>query len=548
MRFNVIALGAAAIVGALGVTSTAVAAVFADNGAATTTPTDATGETVRTGGIGHQLIVPYYNTQNGNATLFNLVNTDLVNGKAIKIRFRGGSNSDDVFDFQLYMSPGDTWAANISRSDSGVARLSTSDRSCTLPAGVGSGGGSDFVTARLPQNLTGDALAAQTREGYIEIFNMADVPPQLPNVDGSVSAAANPLFTAIKHVAGIAPCGAATMNNLATDPPSLAAAYGLGFRSPSTGLFANWTIINVPKSGAASGEATAVLASVGAANQPARGNIVFFPQTGAPAPNIDFFSADPSLRTTAGNGVTQVQDGNGNAFPGLLPIITASMFDLPDLSTPYILPFDGTAALQPLVYVGTLQASLATGSVINEFVTDTGINAFTDWVFSQPTRRYAVAPDYRPLTASPAGVMLRAFSANDFYTGATTSVRDFQICASTAGVTFFDREEFTAVGNNFVISPNPPAPGFQLCGETSVLTFNTTEASVLGAEIARTNFSTGAVRDGWAVVSTPGSIGAGLPILGKSFARASSPNVGGGISGNFGTSWEHRFTVPPANQ
>ena len=70
-------------------------------------------------GIGHILLVPYFTTQNGNSTLINIVNTDTVNGKAVKVRFRGGRDSDDIFDFQLFLSPGDVWTANISQNAAG---------------------------------------------------------------------------------------------------------------------------------------------------------------------------------------------------------------------------------------------------------------------------------------------------------------------------------------------------------------------------------------------------------------------------------------------
>lgn len=548
MRKNLIAMSVAAFVGGLGMAGSATAGVWADNGVATISPTTATIERVRGSGTGHQLIVPYFNTQSGNATLFNIVNTDTTNGKAVKIRFRGGSNSDDVFDFQLFMSPGDVWTANISKGSTGVTTLTTIDKSCTLPAGVGSGAGSNFVTARLPGTLTGDALAAETREGYIEVFNMADIPPKAIDTAaptlGAALAGANPLFTAIKHVAGVPPCTAATMATLATDPATLTAAYGLGFRAPSATLFANWTIVNVPKSGSSTGEALAITGSNGVPAVPALANIVFFPQTGAAAPTINFFTADPSLRTTAGAALGDVQNGAGAAYAGgPTPIITASMFDLPDLSTPYLTSGGMSGAFppnytDPVFFVLGLQQALATASITNEFLTDTTINAFTDWVFSQPTRRYAVAPDYRPLVATPALPLGRAFLSNAFYSSTSTAVSGYQICAKTEGVTYWDREEFTAIGNDFVISPNPPAPGFRLCGETSVLTFNSSGPSVLGAAIARTNFATpsssGTVRDGWATVSTMG-IGNGLPIVGKSFSAAATGTF------NVGGSWEHRY-------
>jgi hypothetical protein len=220
-----------------------------------------------------------------------------------------------------------------------------------------------------------------------------------------------------------------------------------------------------------------------------------------------------------------------------VPILTAQFFDLPDLSTPYHGP--AAANVDPFNFVTALQNQLATNSITTEFLTDPPIHAFTDWTFSSPTRRYAVAADYRGLTASPATPVLRAFDAvNPFWQAANTSVSGFQICTNTAagGVTFLNREELTQVGSSFVISPNPPAPTFRLCGEVSVLTFNAPSgASVLGAEIAKTLFDTGTVRDGWATVGTPGATAAGLPIVGKSFSAASAGTL------NVGGSWEHRY-------
>ena len=549
MRKNLIAMSVAAFVGGLGMAGGASAGVFADTSpvAGGYGPTDATREDVRQSGTGHQLVVPYFNTQNGNATLFNIVNTDTTNGKAVKIRFRGASNSDDIFDFQLYLSPGDHWSANISKGPTGISTLTTNDKSCTIPATTGKDGGgvnSTFVLGRLPTAvLSGDALNAETREGYIEIFNMADVPPFTPTSTGAVSATANPLFTATKHVNGVAPCSGTAISNLQNDPATLADAYALGFRAPTTGLFANWTIVNVPKSGSSSGEAlalTAVIPNLGAGEintTPARGNIVFFPQVNGAVPNINRYTADPSFRTAAALAPNNVQNGSGGAYAGgTLPIYQAQLFDLPDLSTPYLVTTPGTSDADPITFVTELQRSLATSSVVNEYLTDPSINAFTDWSLSQPTRRYSVVADYRTLPTN----IGRAFTANQFYDANSTAVntaagKTYQICASTAGILTFDREETQLIGTNFVVSPNPPVQSFRLCGETSVLTFNSTGASVLGATVAQANF-TAVARDGWARLATPGATGIGLPIVGKAFVSAATTTF------NIGASWEHRYT------
>ena len=580
MRKNLIAMSAATLVAGLGLAGGATAAVLTDNGAATTSPTSATAETVTNGGIGHQLIIPYYNVQGGNATLFNIVNTDLVNGKAVKVRFRGASNSDDVFDFQLYLSPGDVWATTITKAADGRATLSTIDKSCTLPSVIN---GQPFVTARLPGFLTDAQKAQQTREGYVEIFNMADIPPDAIAADGSVTApkVANPLFTAIKHVNGVPPCTlSAAFNALTKDPANLAEAYGLGFRGPTTGLFANFTIINVPKSGAETGEAASIAATIGANGPNGRGNIVFFPQIGGFNLTPDSFTADPVLRTTLGppNGVTNGAAPVQGAYAGgTVPIVQASQFDLPDLSTPYLLigAYPGTppAPADPLIQAEALTRSLAITSVINEFITDPVIASNTDWVFSLPTRRYSVAVDYRtnPVTSNQ-----RAFTKfpNRDYFDVTNSPISYnvstgmpQICVNTSGTNFFDREEqnpqviFTI---GFVISPNPPAPPvpqFSLCGEANVLTFNSPfGASVLGAEIAQANVTVpNNISVGWAAINTPGLAtgngvgvnapspgGNGLPILGKAYVTARNNAVQAGFTTNFGGSYEHRYQRPTA--
>src|SRR5690554_5057371 len=126
MKKNLLALSVAAALGA-GVSA---AHAYQPGGAETT---------------GNALVVPYYTVQNGNATLINIVNTDTVNGKAVKVRFRGAEASDDVFDFQLFLSPADMWTANISQGPDGRARLVTTDNSCTLPANVNE----SFLTFRL---------------------------------------------------------------------------------------------------------------------------------------------------------------------------------------------------------------------------------------------------------------------------------------------------------------------------------------------------------------------------------------------------------------
>ena len=63
-------------------------------------------------GLGQVLIYPYYTVNGGNATLLSVVNTS-EDAKAVKVRFMEGQNSQEVLDFNLYMSPFDVWVAAI---------------------------------------------------------------------------------------------------------------------------------------------------------------------------------------------------------------------------------------------------------------------------------------------------------------------------------------------------------------------------------------------------------------------------------------------------
>lgn len=504
MRKNLLALSIAAMVG--GLSGVANAAVF-DNaggnvgglpaglvapGAAAATVLEPT-----VTGVGHILTVPYFTTQGTNATLLNIVNTDTTNAKAVKLRFRGAANSDDIFDITLFLSPGDMWAANVSASGE-LSALTTNDTSCTLPsaADIKALGGL-FKTGR----VLGGA-AAQTREGYIEILNMADIPP---------AAGATTLFTATKHVNGVAPCTQAVMNAQEFDLTVAAGANNpvtRGYSWPTGGLTANWTIVNLADKASFSGEAVAIRANVAAGGVSGSGNLVFFPQT-ADAPSfltsaagVNGFTADPLLQSAG--FATSVAN-----------------YDFPDLSTPYTTSVAIDAAATA-AQATNLAAALATTSVVNEYLTGGVADFATDWVFSMPTRRYATALNY---AAPAASRLLFNAGVTAHFTAANTALNAdaSQACVTPGGtMRGFDREENTKT--TFVISPDV---ALKFCGETSVLTFGT---PVLGAKIATSSINAG-YAEGWLRIGTTG-LGNGLPIVGYAASKAKGVNLGG--------TWNHR--------
>jgi len=547
MRKNILALSIAAI-GSLGLVGAASAAVItsSDN----VSNPDATQFVVSADGIGHVLLVPYFSVQNGNNTLLNIVNTDTVNGKVVKVRFRGASNSDDVFDFQIFMSPGDVWNANISKNAEGKASLFTADKSCTLPASVNQG----FVTDRLPSTYTTAQKNAQTLEGYIEILNTADIRKTRFAAQANLETGDNPLYQATKHVNGVAPCTTTILDRTGVDPTehstsvdvtTNAAYQGLTF--PTTGLLANWTIINVPGATTWTGEATAVVASSNGAA--ATGNLVFHPQTNDAVADPEVRTADPllaggtTLASSAGVAAGDDVDGTGNT-PQTSGIVPASMFDFPDLSTPYVIR-PATTTNEPIQQASALTGSIAVTSVKNEYLTNPGITAGTDWVFSSPTRRYTVAVDY---STTPFRRVFTAYTGNGtqyFYdTNTLLDTASGQVCVLGVTPTSFDLEERTPTsGVGFVISPGGQAAPLTFCGEVSVLSFNNAAGtSVLGAALARKDIDLN-YTDGWVSIST-NNLGRGLPILGASFETAFNPAAQAGIAGNYGLTFGHRYTRP----
>lgn len=570
MKKNVLALSIATMVGGLGFAGAASAALA-----------------VAESGQGHILTIPYYTAQNGNMTVFHLTNSDTVRGKAVKVRFRGASNSDDVLDFQVFMSPGDVWTAAVSKGADGKAQLVTGDKTCTLPTALQEGKAVPFITTRLTKaGWTDEDKANQTREGYIEILNMADI-------TGAESYAADktPLnfFSAIKHKNGVAPCTSSFLNDtlnwevvaqsdvaattFAAGQPWLvtttagAAVTGAftgthfaanahaswknpGLAAPTGTLSAQWYIMNVEQTTTYSGAATVINATPAAGTTLA----VFSPQKNG---NAVLTSADPLML--------------GTGSP-----ITRQFYDVPDLSTPYEATSGTTATTTAAQQATALSAAIARRTVQNQFATAPGVQAKTDWVFSMPTRRYTIAANYATTATNlkaaaagaatvaaptPAATAYRIINGdvatimtsdttgakgNIFATAGNTEVNDGgQICVKASSTVFWDREEGTE-SEGAVFSPGEPTK-VQLCGEVSVLSFSS-DKSAVGAELSRQNVSAPFI-NGWGVVDFGANIphataanNKSVPMLGNAFIKLSNPSAAPGVSGTYGITWPHTYT------
>lgn len=583
MKKNVLALSITAAVVGMSFASVAQAAnVGVVVGGAATGSTLA----LNNDGVGHMLLVPYFTAQAENATLLNLVNTDTKNGKAVKVRFRGAANSDDVLDFQVFLSPGDVWAANIAKGADGKARLITSDASCVKSSSVKAADGSltiPFGTSRLDKtNLVGDALANGTREGYVEIFNMGDIPEFVAAKDAAtlelalptgakndglntagVGAAGtqNPLFTAIKHVVKVAPCSGTAWTNLDTKQltydTGAATANSTrlnGLVPPTTGLLANWTIINVVGAAAWSGVATAIQ-SVDSTSKATTGNVVYFPQTSSVsgnAGNVDAVTADPLLTT-----LSFAKDSFGGLKQVTAAGISANLNDMPDMSTPYsAAAVASSLQTAPAAQAEQLTKAIAASAATNEYLTMSAITASTDWVFSMPTRRYSTSLQYSAIGTAVAGgandtgmrfTNLMGNASYDttpanrtgYFTPKNTNVTARQICVKDITYSFYDREE-TTLTSTVMTSPAEDATPLSFCGETSVLSINNGSTAAptksLKATVAQKDIDLGTgYVDGWMTLTTPGATTAGLPVLGGAFMKANNG------ANSFGLFFAHRF-------
>jgi len=509
MKKSTLALSIAAALGGLGLAGTASAMTTLD-----TTGT-ASSLSLNARGIGHQLVFPYFTAQGDNATLLSIVNTDTTNGKLVKVRFRGASNSDDLYDFQVLMSPGDVWTAAVSQNaTTGVAKMTTGDNSCTLPQSVAA----DFSTSRVdPRPAKGDSKN-ETREGYVEIINMADII--------STTGAGSALFKTIKHSStGSVTCDKDVLEAALGTDTDRAGYVARGLDNPTGGLAGDWIILNQAKTAAWSGAATALLAN-------GTGNMVVWPQK---------FGNVTDAITTA------------STMDPILTnkIVTAQLYDLPDMSTPYA-GNETTGART----TGTT-AALAVKGFANQYVTSDDIAAVTDILFSQPTRRYHAAVNYNATSTSATTtktgtIAVAVYSgATGYYTSTNTTIDKRQLCVTNVNMPgankatdLFDRSEVTPNDTvttpvpPFVISPNVPtdpaaAVPFYFCGEAAVLSVNAgsaTDPSALNASVARSDVTYKApYENGW-MFFTMDNGGNGYPLIGASFVRASNGSVNYGFT------------------
>ena len=313
-------------------------------------------------GTGQVLIYPYFNAHPGYVTNINLVNsTDQT--KAVKIRFREGDRSNDVLDFNIYMSPQDVWTGSVrtveDKDKNKIGSISTRDRTCTLPQLASCKDDKCEVTIPFTghQVYTG-VDAADTREGYVEVIEMGVV------TDKTVQAG-------VLHKNGTpANCAAvedAWKNGIFTQGSGDKA---LGLSAPTGGLFGSSAVLNVPQGVAFAVDPVAI------------DNYSTVPQ--------HYLSDDPNnflLPSLASGNVNTssitVKDVNGEN-----ELVTTTWGSVPDTclnDKDDLTPQCGTNPY-PISHV------LLASNVMNEYFVDPtdGYDGHTDWVLTFPMKKHGI--------------------------------------------------------------------------------------------------------------------------------------------------------------
>ena len=478
---------------------------------------------INNGGTGEILVFPFYSAENGNTTNVSISNTTLDN-KAVKIRIIEGENSQEVLDFNVYMSAEDHFSFAIAATEDGGGSLITNDNTCTVPQiapgtpipfrnfnYVGDINEDDPDTEADDEETFFDNTGIErTAVGYIEVIEMGQLLDAEADWDGDAETddTANPVIAAITHGADGVPADCTFPVAAWSSGGAWVDDESYGFTGASAwnggGLYGEATVINVASAAAIGTDATAIVDAI------------------------------------EGSG-SQTHYEPGDEQPGFASVGLVSDASVDTGGGHTVISFaDSVEAVSSLFMADV---------IYNDYVTDPNIAAETDWVITMPTKSLHI----NAVTVIP------PFTAP--WTGQ----------AACELVTFdsVDREESNPLppaGSVPDFSPGPPpGPGadptdLALCWEVNVLTF--AAESALGNESLAQNVTPAlAGTDGWASVSfdpsgldtdpnpvTNGRLLSGvngdislrgLPVMGFAAQAYTNGNVSGNVA-NYAAAFEHK--------
>ncbi len=360
-------------------------------------------------GLGQVLIYPYYTVNAGQTTVLSVVNTTSL-AKAVKVRFLEGYNSQEVLDFNLFLSAYDVWTANVfALSATGGGNILTDDKSCTNPdlrnRPTKLPDGRSYEPFRNNQyQASGPKGLDRTREGHIELIDMATI------------AAGSALEAGVTHVSGT-PDDCSVARSVQSSDAALL--------PPSGGLFGSGTIVN-----------------------PAIGTIYAYN-----ADAVDGFyavtsgnlfsgssSVTPSLAQAQTDATTAVAYNYATASSGGSNLVVTSTYALANA-------------------IDAVSSVFTASSINNEYVIEAASGSESEWIVTFPTKRFyvngatAIAPFTKVFTTASYSCAVVGIQYFDREEQTTFLVDDFSppptiqpssLCYEAQAITFQNAADYVA--------------------------------------------------------------------------------------------------------
>jgi len=460
------------------------AVAVAGVGFTTTVGASSTDNSINNENSGDAAIIPYYNVAGGYVTGVHIINTS-DRTTPVKVRLRQRSDSEDVLDFNVVMSPKDVWTGIIkARESDGAVTMTSSDTTCTVPLMTSSG---------LSAGLVAD-------EGYVEIFAMAQPVANADTARVSTYTAGEmaPVAIAAKHVAGVPRDCEFVKDNFVRNKSSVA---------PSTSGNGVWTSALTGAVGMLGAQTVTSFQTTtwgDAAEDTLKVSWFIREQdagweVGGSAQHIQNFIDDPSM------------SNQSSAIGGLETYADPLGFDFPNIN-------GGSMTLTTVGATGTSDSAFAAGADAGDQERNSltkltvggadnlsRTSASNDWVYKVGDGTEITA-DW--VVAFP-GQLNLCRDANDIgYTAATGKYTG----GVTVSIAAYDREEgvYTVVpDDDIVVSPAPPgavAPTAKLTEEVNLIRFSD-DAEPVGAfgDVSAKVVPANGFENGWAMVSMTGN-------------------------------------------
>jgi hypothetical protein len=472
-------------------------------------------------GTGEVLIFPYYNTNNSFQTNVSVTNTTSAY-TIFKIRFRESNNSQDVLDFNVYMSPYDVWTGTVRQVD-GKANLISDDTTCTYPPNDVVVNEAEETFVLNPDLYTGDTPLTEAQkgwnfktaytnvdasdplEGYIEVFEIGSIRPEQKlfvdsTKDGEIDKDTDKSYTAgVVHVDGmpvdcsvvetawkygIGPHGA---KNADTNVDDLNPANvedgdlpGLSFKytangnllPPYGGLYGMTIFLDLINGGAYVADPVAIENWSDLAQHYNPGDVDDFL-----LPSLASGDVGLSARMNSASGLTT------RTWPKSIDV---GLND-GDSQTPRSGNNPG-----PIAHV------LATKSLANDYFVDPTFDGSTDWVITFPMRKHGIFDG--KWTSDCVKDEVRSLGTGTTE-GKNTCFKDSAKDVAYS-VTAYNREEEEREDSDFNVSPVLETGGGLLPREVNVVNF-TAGDSVLGSVNAATLDTGTEFKHGWARMTFP---------------------------------------------